>query len=203
MEVSFFVASSTAQTKRTPLRATVRISRCSSPLSPTALRVALIRLSRVRVRHDPAAPNRSDKIVLANHAITVLDEIQQQVEHLRLKRDELRAPPKLPTIRIEYLVFKAKLHGRPRRRFSRYAKVYSKDNSSRCRSLLLLAPQTATSPHYPQPSNKFAPSHCLPRGSGQGVLPARNITLGTGDQCPLWVKSRHRGTSELCPLYPR
>src|SRR4029434_401112 len=63
-----------------------------------------------RVRRDPAAPNRSDKGGFANHAVTVLDEIQQQVEHLRLKRDELSAPPKLPAIRIEYLVFKAKLH---------------------------------------------------------------------------------------------
>ena len=66
-----------------------------------------------RVRHDPAAPNRSDKIVLANHAITVLDEIQQQVEHLRPSARRASEPPKLPTIRIEYLVFKAKLHGRP------------------------------------------------------------------------------------------
>ena len=115
--VSFFDASSTTQTKRTPLRATVRISRCSSPLSPTALRVALIRLSRVESDTIRPPPNRSNKIVFANHAITVLDEIQQQVEHLRLKRNELRALPKLPTIRIEYLVFKAKLHVRPRGRF--------------------------------------------------------------------------------------
>src|SRR4029453_4221493 len=102
-----------------------------------------------RVRHDSAAPNRSDKIVLANHAITVLDEIQQQVEHLRLKRDELRSPPKLPAIRIEYLVFKAKLHLRPRGRFSRYAKVYWKDNSSRYRSLLRSSrkrPRPSTTP---------------------------------------------------------
>src|SRR4029453_9287082 len=79
-----------------------------------------------RVRHDPAAPNRSDKIVLAHHAITVLDQIQQQVEHLRLKRDELSAPPKLPAIRIEYLVFKAKLHVRPRGRFHGMLKFIGK-----------------------------------------------------------------------------
>src|SRR4029453_1345082 len=79
-----------------------------------------------RVRHDPAAPNRSDKIVLANNAVTVLDEIQQQVEHLRLKRDKLRAPPKLPAIRIEYLVFKAKLHVRARGRFHGMLKFIGK-----------------------------------------------------------------------------
>ena len=37
----------TAPTKRTPLRAMVRISLCSSPLSATALRAALMRLARV------------------------------------------------------------------------------------------------------------------------------------------------------------
>ena len=40
-------ASLTSPTKRKPLRATVRISRCSSPLSPTALRTALIWLAKV------------------------------------------------------------------------------------------------------------------------------------------------------------
>src|SRR4029453_11892379 len=79
-----------------------------------------------RVRHDPAAPNRSDKIVLANNAVAVLDEIQQQVEHLRLKRNELRAPPKLPAIRIEYLVFKAKFNVRARGRFHGMLKFIGK-----------------------------------------------------------------------------
>jgi len=37
----------TAATKRTPLRAIVRISFCPSPVSPIALRAALIRLARV------------------------------------------------------------------------------------------------------------------------------------------------------------
>ena len=37
----------TSPTKRTPRRGTVRISRCSSPLSPTARRAALMRLTRV------------------------------------------------------------------------------------------------------------------------------------------------------------
>src|SRR5262249_23986894 len=27
--------------------------------------------------------------------------------------------------------------------------------------------------------------------------------LGQARQCPLWVRSRHRGTSNQCPLYPR
>lgn len=60
-----------------------------------------------------------DKVVFANHAVAVLDEIQQQVEHLRLKRNGLGAPPKLPAIGVEYLIFKAPLHVRPRKRTNR------------------------------------------------------------------------------------
>src|SRR6516162_4224699 len=29
------------------------------------------------------------------------------------------------------------------------------------------------------------------------------ITANSGCQCTLWVKSRHRGTSDQCPLYPQ
>lgn len=69
-----------------------------------------------RVRHNPAA--QSDKILFAYHAVPVLDEIQQEVEHLRLKREELRAPPKLPAIRIEYLIFKLEIARSARSRMS-------------------------------------------------------------------------------------
>jgi hypothetical protein len=103
VEVSFFVASSYRADEANTLAR-------DGPNQPLLIATVADRFAggvdpavKSRVRHDPAAPNRSDKIVLANHAITVLDEIQQQVEHLRLKRDELSAPPKLPAIRIEYL----------------------------------------------------------------------------------------------------
>ena len=62
----------------------VRISFCSSPLSPTAFRAALMRLVKRRIRHDPAAPDRGDEIVLADDAVAVLHQVNQQVEHLRL-----------------------------------------------------------------------------------------------------------------------
>ena len=45
-------------TKRKPLRAIVRISFCSSPLSPTARRAALIRL--VNVESDTMRPPQTD-----------------------------------------------------------------------------------------------------------------------------------------------
>ena len=67
----------------------VRISRCLSPLSPTALRAALMRLVRVEFGHDAAAPDRRDQIVLADDAVAVLHQVNQQVEHLRLDRNQL------------------------------------------------------------------------------------------------------------------
>ena len=51
---------STTPTKRMPLRAMVRISFCSSPLSPIALRAALMRL--VRVESDTMRPPQTDAI---------------------------------------------------------------------------------------------------------------------------------------------
>ena len=55
----------------------VRISLCCAPLSPTALRAALMRLDERGIRHDPPAPDRSDEIDLAHHAVAV----RQQVNH--------------------------------------------------------------------------------------------------------------------------
>ena len=48
----------TSPTKRRPLRAMVRISFCSSPLSPIALRAALMRL--VRVESDTIRPPQTE-----------------------------------------------------------------------------------------------------------------------------------------------
>src|SRR6266567_2609447 len=44
--------------------------------------------------------------------------------------------------------------------------------------------------------NELAPSHCLPRGSGQGIVPAQTSTLeGVGREvirCLRWVKLAHQ-----------
>jgi hypothetical protein len=37
----------------------------------------------------------------------------------------------------------------------------------------------------------------------QGIVAAQTRTGKGGNQCPLWVKSRHRGISNQCPLYPQ
>ena len=44
-----------------------------------------------RLRHDPAAPDRSDEIVLADDAVAVLHQVDQQVEHLRLDGNRRRS----------------------------------------------------------------------------------------------------------------
>src|SRR5262245_13591327 len=52
-----------------------------------------------------------------------------------------------------------------------------------------------------------APSHCLPRGSGQGIVAAQASTLeevgNDASRCPLWVKSRLMQCSNACLLYPQ
>ena len=37
-----------------------------------------------RFRHDPAVPDGIQYVVLADHAIAVLDEVEQEIEDLRL-----------------------------------------------------------------------------------------------------------------------
>ena len=71
----------TSPTNRMPLRAMVRISFCSAPLSPTALRAALMRLVKGQIRHDPAAPDRGEQIVLADDALAVLQQIGQDTSN--------------------------------------------------------------------------------------------------------------------------
>ena len=90
----------------------VRISLCSPPLSPTALRAALMRLVRVEFRDDAAAPDRGDQIVLADDAVAVLHQVDQQVEHLRLDGDGVGAAPQLAPVHIKRMIAKEKLHFR-------------------------------------------------------------------------------------------
>ena len=81
------------------------------PLSPTALRAALIRL--VSVDSETMRPSQIvlDQIVLGDDAVAVLDQIDQQIEHLRLDRDALAAAGQLAEVDIKHMVGKVKLHG--------------------------------------------------------------------------------------------
>jgi hypothetical protein len=88
-------------TKRIPLRAIVRISFCSSPLSPTALRAALMRL--VSVESDTTRPPQTD-------AVAILDQENQQIEDLRLDRNRLGTAAQFAPSGIKCMTSKNKLH---------------------------------------------------------------------------------------------
>jgi hypothetical protein len=69
-----------------------------------------------RARDAPATPNRPYEIVPADNAVTVLHEVGQEIEYLRLDRDRGRATAQLAPIDIKYMVSKEKLHfGVPQR----------------------------------------------------------------------------------------
>jgi hypothetical protein len=44
------------------------------------------------IRHDPADPDCVDEIVFTDHPIPVLDQVNQEVEYLRLNRNRLGSP---------------------------------------------------------------------------------------------------------------
>ena len=88
----------------------VRISFCSSPLSPIAFRAALMRLVRVEVRHDPAAPDRSDEIVLADDAIAVFAPGKPAGRRPAARPQSARTRGKLAPVGIKRMIGKEKLH---------------------------------------------------------------------------------------------
>src|ERR1700712_4102301 len=61
-----------------------------------------------RVRHEPSAPHPGNKVVPADDLVAVLQEMDQQIEHLRLGRDQLAAAPQFATTGIEGVIIEAK-----------------------------------------------------------------------------------------------
>jgi hypothetical protein len=55
---------------------------------------------------DASLPHRGQKIVLADDVLSILDQIKQQVEDLRLDRNHPRSTKQLAAIRIERVVLK-------------------------------------------------------------------------------------------------
>ena len=90
--------------------ATVRIRRWASPLSPTALRAALIRLKNVDSETIRPPQTELQQVLLGDDVITVADEVHQQIEHLRFQRNRLAGPPQFATRDIEHIIREAKLH---------------------------------------------------------------------------------------------
>jgi hypothetical protein len=63
-----------------------------------------------RIRHDPAAPDRSEEIVLADDAVAVLHQVDQQVEHLGLDGNGLGTAAQLAPVGIKPVIGKEKFH---------------------------------------------------------------------------------------------
>ena len=60
---------------------------------------------------DAAVPHRLDQIVLGDDVVAVFDQVNQEIEHLRLDRHALAAAGQLAKVDIEHMVGKVKLHG--------------------------------------------------------------------------------------------
>ena len=128
-------------TKRRPLRAMVRISFWSSPLSPTALRAALMRLVRVEFRHDPAAPDRGDEIVLADDAVAVLAPGRPAGRTPAARRQSARTAAELAPVGVKRMIGKEKLHVVPqpdRERSQGIIKPVSRTNQGKGKALAAL-----------------------------------------------------------------
>ena len=57
-----------------------------------------------RVRHNAASPNRGDQIVLADNAVAVFDQMNQQIEHLGLNSYYRGPAPQLSPAGIEPVI---------------------------------------------------------------------------------------------------
>src|SRR6266571_1922085 len=54
-------------------------------------------------RNDAAAPYGRHEVILADDAFAILDQIQQEIEGLRLGGDQRRAAPQFPAVCIEQI----------------------------------------------------------------------------------------------------
>src|SRR5262249_40180610 len=57
-----------------------------------------------------SGPNRVQQIILGDHALSILNQINQQIENLRLDGDLLGTSPKLAPVDIQGIVLEEKLH---------------------------------------------------------------------------------------------
>jgi len=62
-----------------------------------------------RLRNYSAAPHGRNEVVLADHAIAIFDEVDQNIENLRLDGHKLIAPAQLPPFCVEQTIFEAYL----------------------------------------------------------------------------------------------
>src|SRR5262245_14037583 len=63
-----------------------------------------------RIRNNSATPYGRDQIILADDAVAILDEIDQEIENLRLDRDDRATRAQLPALRLERKISECKQH---------------------------------------------------------------------------------------------
>src|SRR6185436_12661717 len=66
-----------------------------------------------RIGNDAATPNGCNQVILTDHPVTILDQINQQVEHLRFYGYGLGATAQLTPVGVKRMIAKEKLHWRP------------------------------------------------------------------------------------------
>ena len=64
----------------------------------------------VRIRHNSAAPDRSDELVFTDQAVPILQKIEQHIEYLGLNGNGLGTEAKFAPVRVNYVVCKNKMH---------------------------------------------------------------------------------------------
>ena len=58
------------------------------------------------ILHDPTTPNRGEEVVLADDTVAVLQQVHQQIEYLRLNRNEIETAAELASVRIKRMIGK-------------------------------------------------------------------------------------------------
>jgi len=67
------------------------------------------------VHESPVGKRHFAEIVFADDAVAVLDQINQQIEYLRLDGNGLRTVAQLAPVSVKGMIIKEKLHGGPQR----------------------------------------------------------------------------------------
>ena len=103
-----------------------------------------------RLGNNSPFPDGVEQIILADHPITVVDQVDEQIEDLRSDIDQLGAAPQLAAIHVDRIFTELKWHsglrlrrwrrGRPRRRKKQ---GYFRGKSSPCQSLARWAPASS------------------------------------------------------------
>jgi len=61
---------------------------------------------QVGFRNNAPAPHRRDEVVLADHAVAIFDQVDQNIENLRLNRNNRAACAQLAALAIERIIVK-------------------------------------------------------------------------------------------------